>query len=88
MLSEQRTKIDQLDRQIVSLLEERMGVVSKIAQIKADNQLAIFDDQRELAVLDKIRGYVKEETYEASIVELYQEMMAISKRYQRKAHGK
>ncbi|MBP1044047.1 chorismate mutase [Vagococcus sp. BWB3-3] len=88
MLSQQREKIDQLDQQIVALLEERMTVVTEVARIKAENQLAILDGQREEALLAKIRHYVKDDQYEESIVEVYQAMLLISKNYQRKTNGK
>lgn len=88
MLSQQREKIDQLDQQIVELLEERMAVVTEVARIKAENQLAILDGQREAALLDKIRHYVKEDSYEESILEVYQAMLDISKNYQTKTNGK
>lgn len=88
MLSQQREKIDQLDKQIVALLEERMTVVTEVARIKAENRLAVLDGQREAILLDKVRHYVKEAKYEESIVEVYQAMLTISKNYQTKANGK
>lgn len=88
MLTEQRKKIDELDRQIVALLEERMAVVTEVARIKQENQLAILDSQREVAVLDKICSYVKESDYEDSIVSVYQELLTVSKNYQLKTNGK
>ena len=83
MLSEQRRKIDQLDQQIVSLVEERMAVVSEVARIKAVNDVPVLDSQREEAVLVKIRSYVTDKSYEESIAKLYEEMMAISRAYQK-----
>ncbi|WP_314067827.1 chorismate mutase [uncultured Vagococcus sp.] len=88
MLSQQREKIDQLDKQIVALLEERMTVVTEVARIKAENQLAVLDGQREVVLLDKVRHYVKEAEYEESIVEVYRAMLTISKNYQIKTNGK
>lgn len=82
MLTEQRQKIDELDQKIVALLEERMNVVSEVARVKADNNLPVLDSQREALLLSKISGYVKDPAYTASIVKLYEDMMAISRAYQ------
>ena len=82
MLTEQLQKIYELDQKIVALVEERMSVVSEVAKIKAEHQLPVLDSQREALLLTKISGYVKDPAYTASIVKLYEDMMAISRTYQ------
>jgi len=83
MLSKDRQRIDEIDKQIVSLLEERYDCVSNIAQIKKENNIPIFDTTREEAVLDKIRQMVSKEDYEDAIVETFNQIMVVSKDYQR-----
>lgn len=88
MLEQERVKIDQLDREIVKLLEERFDVVEQIVQIKAENQLPILDASREVQVLDKIAGYVENPAYQETLVAIYQSMLVSSKEYQQKKYNK
>lgn len=83
MLSRDRQRIDEIDEQIVSLLEERYDCVSHIAQIKKENHLPIFDTTREEMVLEKIRGKVSNSDYTDAIVETFNQIMKVSKDYQK-----
>ena len=46
-LEELRKNIDSLDRQIFEILAKRMGIVSKIAQYKKENGVALKQPERE-----------------------------------------
>lgn len=54
-LSSYRSQIGSIDRQIVELLVQRINVARKIAQLKRQRRLPIFDPQRERAIKDKLR---------------------------------
>jgi len=45
-----RVRIDELDRQLVALLNERTIIVEKIGQAKKEAQMAIYEPKREEAV--------------------------------------
>ena len=79
MLEEQRQKIDQIDRQIVALFEERTNVVEEVAKIKLDNDIPILDSGREEQVILKVQSYLKDE-----LAELYTELMRICRKHQKK----
>lgn len=83
MLSKDRQRIDEIDEQIVSLLEERYDCVSNIARIKKENNIPVFDTTREEAVLEKIRQMVSNDDYSESIVETFNQIMMVSKDYQK-----
>ena len=53
-ISELRTKIDALDREIVKLLVLRMGVSAEVATYKIANAMPVLDKTREAALLQKI----------------------------------
>ena len=53
-ISELRTKIDALDREIVKLLVLRMGVSAEVATYKIENAMPVLDKTREAALLQKI----------------------------------
>lgn len=42
-----REEIDRIDRSLVSLLEQRMGTASQIAEFKRENHLPVLDQSRE-----------------------------------------
>ncbi len=83
MLEEQRNKIDNIDKQIVKLFEERMNTVVEIAKIKKENNMQIFDSSRENLVIEKVKSYLENKEIEEYLKEFYLELMKISKKYQK-----
>ena len=83
MLEEQRQKIDQIDRQIVALFEERTNVVEEVAKIKLENDIPILDSDREEQVIFKVQSYLKDESLKDELAELYTELMSISREHQK-----
>lgn len=49
-----RSKVDDIDSQILSLIKKRLNLVTKIGQYKKENNIKIKDLKREKEVLDKI----------------------------------
>ena len=52
-LEENRQLINEIDKKIVELFEQRMLISKEIALYKKENNLPIFDEQREKEVLKK-----------------------------------
>lgn len=82
-LSVQRKKINDLDRKIVSLLEERMTSVEEIVAIKKQTGKDILDTSREKKVLEQVGSYVESERYVKTIQATYQGIMDASKQFQK-----
>lgn len=80
----QREKINELDKRIVALLEERMDVVEEIVAIKKTIGKNVLDTSREQEVLEKVGCYVENEKYKTTIQETYQGIMDASKKFQQK----
>jgi chorismate mutase len=55
-LEEYRVLIDDVDRRIVALLNERTGVVENIGRVKREAQLPIYEPKREEQVFANITG--------------------------------
>ncbi|MFZ2671767.1 MAG: chorismate mutase [Enterococcus aquimarinus] len=83
-LAKTRQEIDALDGQIVRLLEARMQAVSEVVRLKKENDMAILDNTREAEVLEKVRGKVQNPDYAETIVATFADMMAQSRRYQKR----
>lgn len=82
MLEAQRHRLDVIDRQIVTLFEQRMIVAQEIAKIKQAEQLEITDAQRESQVLDRVGALVSQSEWEPLVKELYVELMRLSRQVQ------
>lgn len=81
-INQLRNKIDSLDKEIVRLLAERMGVSALVAEYKIKNSMPVLDKAREEALLEKIAalsGDMSEYT-----VNIYLEILKQSKAYQEK----
>ena len=81
-LSKLRQDIDRIDRQIVELFEERMGVSRQVAEYKLASGKPVLDPAREEQKLDALAGQTHSEQNAQGIRELYELVMAISRRQQ------
>jgi chorismate mutase len=51
-----RTKIDELDRRMVELLNERARAAQEIGRLKRNSDLPIYEPQREQMIFDNVRN--------------------------------
>jgi len=52
-----RERIDEIDRRLVELLNERTSIVEEIGRVKRDAKLAIYEPRREGQVFDNITSH-------------------------------
>ena len=79
-----RERIDTIDKELITLFEERMNVVNDIAEYKIKNNLPILNQNREDIVISKVKAIVKNKEYTDSAIDFIKEIMEISKKYQQK----
>lgn len=77
-----RKEIEQIDKKIASLFEERMKAVTVIGNYKRENGLPVLDEEREKALVDRNVGFLTNPDLEAYYRDFCKSMMSISKRYQ------
>ncbi|MCI8388583.1 MAG: bifunctional chorismate mutase/prephenate dehydratase [Clostridiales bacterium] len=53
-LTECRKEIDEINSELLKLLERRIRVTDSVAEYKIANNMKVFDEEREKAILDKI----------------------------------
>lgn len=88
-LENARVIIDELDKKMLDLFEKRMETVVRVANYKKENNLPIFDEKREAAVIEKNLARLNNKDLETEYVNFIQKLMDVSKLYQRKAiYGK
>jgi chorismate mutase-like protein len=56
-LGQCRERIDDVDRRIIALLNERTAVVEEIGRIKGEAQLAVYEPKREDQVFQNIAAH-------------------------------
>lgn len=80
-LSELRVEIDQIDRQIVELVRQRMMVANEVAEYKRERDLPVLDAGREKALLAKVTGQAGEE-FASGVRAIYHTILSASRSYQ------
>ena len=86
-LSEYRTKIDEIDRQLVSLFAERMATAADIAAYKKAHHLPVLDAAREQQKLRQI-AELAPAALQNETQTLYRLLFALSRSYQNRLLGR
>lgn len=81
-LQSARIKINDIDKKIASLFEERMEAVKLVAEYKKECGLPVFDNNREQMVIENNLEYIKNESIKSYYVNFIKSTMEISKKYQ------
>ena len=81
-LQELRKQIDQIDQEMVRLFEARMDVCRQVAEYKIANGKKVLDRSRELEKLDTLGGMAHNDFSRHGIRELFQQIMAMSRKLQ------
>lgn len=83
-LEKNRLKINEADKKIAALFEQRMNASKNIALYKREHGLPILDSAREREVRERELEFIGNPEYKSAYLELLQSMMDISKKYQRR----
>lgn len=81
-LSRIREEIDEIDSQIAALYEARMQLTGEVAEYKLSVGKPVLDKEREKEKLEKVRGLVQSEENRYGVGELFEQIMALSRRRQ------
>ena len=80
-LLELRNQIDAIDKNIVDLYEQRMEI-SKVAEYKIETGKKVFDKVREEQKLTTLKGLAHNDFNKHGIVELFEQIMSMSRKLQ------
>ena len=81
-LEECRQQLDEVDRDIVRLFEQRMMIVRDVASYKIAHDLPVLDQSREAMVLASRMSMLKDGHFAGSVRTLYECIMALSRQEQ------
>ena len=79
-----RDQIDTIDRQLAELFQQRMDVVDGVGRYKLERGIPVLDAKREQEVLAAKAALARDEGMSADLAALFENIMAISRRRQRK----
>ena len=86
-LKESRAKIDEIDKEIVRLFEERMEVATDVAAYKRSTGKKVLDPAREEEKINALTALTDNEFNKMAVEELFRQIMSISRKYQYKELG-
>ena len=81
-LEQLRTRIDDLDGQLLDLLNQRMEVVRQIGALKRAEGTAIYRPERELAILQRLAGRHRGLLHRSAIEAIFLEIFAVSRNFE------
>ena len=81
-LQECRKEIDRIDSEIVKLFEKRMKISEEVAEYKIHTGKQVLDSRREQDKLKALRGQAHGEFNKLGVPEVFQQVMAISRKRQ------
>lgn len=81
-LDDSRKRINEIDKQMASLFEERLSVAKDIAEYKIQHGLPVLDKQREKELIEKNSSYITDQTIREYYINYLNNTLDISKKYQ------
>ena len=62
LIDEARVKINEIDKEMVKLFEERMKAVLDVLEYKKQHNLPVFDEKREIELIEKNINLLQDES--------------------------
>ena len=82
LLDEARVKINEIDKKMISLFEERMKAVLDVLKYKKEHDLPVFDEKREIELIKKNLDLLQDESLKEYYLIFFNGMLEASKKYQ------
>jgi chorismate mutase-like protein len=87
-LSDWRGKIDEVDEKLLALLNERAGYVLKLAPLKRQQAVPIYEPNREREVIDNMRRLNQGPLGDEAVRRIFETIMAEMRAVQVKDAGR
>jgi chorismate mutase len=82
-IADWRTKIDELDRQLVDLISQRARAAHEIGKLKRAAAMPIYEPDRERAVFENVRKANQGPLSERDLLRIYERIIDIMRQIQR-----
>ncbi|MCI0354052.1 MAG: chorismate mutase [Acidobacteria bacterium] len=78
-----RKKIDQLDRRLVRMLNQRARAAQQIGRLKRRTRMAIYEPKRERVILDNVRRANRGPLTDRQLADMYRRIIRAMRELQR-----
>ena len=82
-IDEIRTRIDELDRQLLKIFNERAGLALQIGEIKKERGLPVYDPAREKRIFEAMQTANPGPLDDGAIVRMFERVIDESRRLER-----
>jgi chorismate mutase len=82
-IDEIRIKIDELDRQLLRIFNERAGLALQIGEIKKEQALPVYDPSREKRIFEAMKADNPGPLDDGAIVRMFERVIDESRRLER-----
>jgi len=82
-IGEWRQKIDELDRQLVELINQRAQCAREIGKLKRNSSMPIYEPDRETIIFDNIARYNEGPLSRAQLQYVYEHLINVMRELQR-----
>ena len=82
-IGEWRQKIDELDRQLVELINQRAQCAREIGKLKRNSSMPIYEPDRETIIFDNIARYNEGPLSRAQLRYVYEHLINVMRELQR-----
>jgi chorismate mutase len=81
-IAEWRTKIDELDRKLVELLNQRAAAAREIGRLKRDTNLPIYEPEREKVIYANVRAANRGPLADLQLTQIFERIIDIMRKVQ------
>jgi chorismate mutase len=82
-IADWRRKIDELDRQLVALINERAHCAEEIGKLKRNSSLPIYEPDRERIIFENIQRENRGPLNEVQLRQVYERLVDVMRQIQR-----
>jgi len=82
-IADWRKKIDELDRRLVDLINERAHCAQEIGRLKRNTQMPIYEPDRERIIFDNIARQNKGPLTQVQLRQVYERLVDVMRQIQR-----
>ncbi len=82
-IAEWRRKIDELDRQLVALINQRARCAEEIGKLKRNSSLPIYEPDRERVIFDNIASMNQGPLTQVQLRQIYERLVDVMRQIQR-----
>ena len=82
-IADWRRKIDEIDRKLVEILNQRAQAAQEIGRLKRDADLPVYEPDRERTVLTKVQEMNQGPLHHRHLLQIYERIMDVMRNIQK-----